>query len=246
MFFFSGGYIIPYLKLCQKYSGQNVPEGFYSTDHPARPAKALHPASSHFCLTGSADCGAHQGTWLCLALKEGIMREEVRITQCCKNWCYWLLDSRKEKTALLRLVDWKEERNQKWQQSLRNGNGQTALTEGVSLLSKFGLSNPHTPPVGFNHFVKLSSNLFTCTLKQCLRSDGKCEWISWYWLGFHFYLFRFFFPYVLFAITEFLELIKCYSKSFIRKSSSDRMILCQIKLNSIIHYLKHTDIDTVS
>lgn len=56
----------------------------------------------------------------------------------------------------------------------------------------------------------------------------------------------FFSSYLLFAITEFLELIKCYPKSFIRESSSDRMILCQIKLNSIIHYLKHTDIDTIS
>lgn len=80
-----GDILSPYLKVCQKYSAQNVPEGFNGTDHPACPAKALHPASSHFCLTGSADCGGHQGMWLCLALKEGIMREEVRITWCCKN-----------------------------------------------------------------------------------------------------------------------------------------------------------------
>jgi len=68
------------LRLCQKYSAQDAPEGFCGTDCPSHPAKALHSASSHFCFTSSANCGAHLGTWLCLALKEGIMREEVRIT----------------------------------------------------------------------------------------------------------------------------------------------------------------------
>lgn len=68
------------LRLYQKYSVQDVPVRFDSTDHPSYPVKALHPASGHFCFTGSAGCAALQGTCLCLALKEGIMRGEVRIT----------------------------------------------------------------------------------------------------------------------------------------------------------------------
>ena len=45
-----GDILSPYLKLCQKYSAQNVPEGFNGTDHPACPAKALHPPLAIFVV----------------------------------------------------------------------------------------------------------------------------------------------------------------------------------------------------
>lgn len=191
--FFLWGIYYPYLKLCQKYSAQNVLRilGFQTNSLPQPKA---HLPSSIFVfglcrLRCTRECGC---------LKLGDIKRKVKSPSATKIDVidYW---TQGKETTLLRLR-WTGRRkgNQKWQRSLLGWD--KADSTGQSLWGKFESQQSPLPPVCFSHFVKLSSNVFTCTLKQCFRStDGKCECISWYWWSFHFYLF--FLSYIL--LTDF-------------------------------------------
>lgn len=127
MCFFSLGICYPLLhKIVSEILCPECSWGIYGTEQPACPAKA-RLYSSHFCLTGSADCGAQN---VALFSPEGGDNErEVRITQCYKKLTLLTIGLRKRETALLRLVDWRRKGTRSGSRVYLVENGQTALTE---------------------------------------------------------------------------------------------------------------------